>query len=366
MYQGQRSPAFPRRFPVLLAKLSPVFEINTECLALDNGSTLTSLFLLTAVKEALAQANLPEQALSRSRVGVCIGTTVGCTLNNEPFYRDYKTKKNPGREAVVQYLNNDPALYLAGRYGLKGPVATIANACSSGTDALGLAKAWLDNDWCDIAIAGGTDELSRITYLGFSSMLITSEKACRPFDKERSGLNLGEGAGVVILEKEVTFKKRTGTARVALSGYGCAADAYHPTAPHPEGKGLRQAIRQALTVAGMDTSLVGLINAHGTSTPNNDKAEGKTIGAVYPPCPVVSTKAYTGHTLGAAGGLEAVFTVQALLDQKLPATLGFAQFDEECGITPTTSTLDIKAEVGVSHSLAFGGNNSVLVFRRVN
>ena len=364
LYSGKRNPSKPKQIETTLDANYPVFEVETKLSVSDPKATRTSLLALQAVNEALQQANLTKTDLKNLRIGVSIGTSVGCTLNNEPFYRDYRAGKNPHLNAITRYLGNNPSLYIADNFGCKGPIATIANACSSGTDAIGLAKSWLDNDLCDIVIAGGTDELSRITYLGFISLLVTSTEACRPFDKNRKGLNLGEGAGIVIMEKPDIVKKRNQKVLAKITGYSTYADAYHPTAPHPEGLGLTRAINRALIQTGIGPEQIGFINAHGTSTQNNDEVEGKTLVKMFSDTvPVVSTKGYTGHTLGAAGGIEAVFAIQGLLDQKLPATPGFNEFDPACGLSPTIANTDVTAEFALSTSLAFGGNNSALIFQ---
>ncbi len=365
LYGGKRHPAPPQNIRVTLDTAYPVFEVFNENAQADERVTRTSRLMEIAAAEALTRAGLNLSDLQARRVGVAIGTTVGSTLNNEPFYRRFKAGELPDLHPIQRYLHNNPALYLSETWALTGPAATIANACSSGTDAIGLAKSWLEQDLCDVAIAGGADELSRITYLGFISLLISSTKACRPFDKERDGLNLGEGAGILILEKEKTLQRRGGAPLAQVCGYGTFADAYHPTAPHPEGRGLKKALQFALRQANFSAKDVDFVNAHGTSTSNNDQVEGKVLTELFGAgIPVVSTKAYTGHTLGAAGGIEAAFTVQALLDGKLPATAGFKTFDPDCALAPTTENTELKARVAVSNSLAFGGNNSTLIFRR--
>lgn len=365
LYSGRRNPHALQNIQTALDTAYPVFEVFSAKAVADDTTTRTSKLAMIAVEQALIQAGLQYPDLKKIRVGVALGTTVGSTLNNESFYRKFKSNQKPGLQGIQKYLTNNPALFVSEKLELNGPVATLANACSSGTDAIGLAKSWLEQDLCDIAIAGGADELSRITYLGFISLLISSTKACRPFDKERDGLNLGEGAGIIILEKEKTISRRKVEKMAQICGYATFADAYHPTAPHPEGLGLKRALNSALTQAGISASQVDFVNAHGTSTSNNDAVEGKVIAELFgQKVPVVSTKAYTGHTLGAAGGIEAVFTVQAILDQKLPTTAGFSLFDPECSIQPTTDNVKVDAEFAISNSLAFGGNNSTLVFRR--
>ena len=371
LYAGQRNPAAPSRFATELERSYVVFEVDAA-LAQPGGDSFsvdagrTARLALTAAEEALKQARVDREQLWRRRVGVCLGTTVGCTLNNESFYRAYRASKHPELTPVIDYLKANPALCLAREYGLSGPVATLANACSSGTDAIGLARQWLAAGMCDMALAGGADELSRIAYLGFISLLISSGEACRPFDRERQGLNLGEGAGVVLLETARSAEERGARSLAEVAGYGSAADAYHPTAPHPEGIGLKRAIDTALRAADIKPEGIDFVNAHGTATPDNDQVEGRVLGEKFPDTPVVATKAYTGHTLGAAGGIEAALTVQALLDSRLPATVGFAQPDPACAITPTTSTMSLRAKTALSTSLAFGGGNSALVLKGVD
>ena len=381
LYAGQRDPRPPARFQAELDKAHPVFEIASDLdqeiariggaedfawLRLDCDSTRTSCLALIAAVEACRQARLDPQAMRRMRVGVAVGTTVGCTLNNEEFYRAWRKGSYPDPAPVRRFLANNPALYLSQAMGLRGPVATLANACSSGADAIGLAKSWLEAGLCDLALAGGADELSRVTYLGFSSLMIASREPCRPFDRNRSGLNLGEGAGMLVLETQETAREREIKPLARLAGCGCGLDAYHPTAPHPEGRGLRRAIHQALRQAGIAPRDVGFVNTHGTSTPDNDRVEGAVLADIFgAEIPAAATKAYTGHTLGAAGAIEAVFTVMGLLDQKLPGACGFEEPDPDCRIAPVRTTTAVHARYALSNSLAFGGGNAALVLEKV-
>ncbi len=381
MLAGARAPRPPRRFALGLGRSLPVFEIDSDlvdetaarleragaaCASPPSEWFRTSRLAALAACEALAHAGLDAGKLRAAGAGVVVGTTVGCTMNDEAFYRAWYQGRMPQALPALRQLANNPALHLAGLFGLRGPAATIANACSSGADAIGLGMAWLESGRCDLVLAGGSDELSRLTCLGFASLMIASDKPCRPFDLERDGLNLGEGAGMVVLETRAALERRRGPRPLArLLGFGTAADAHHATAPHPEGKGLKRAIDQALARAGCTAARIGFVNAHGTSTRDNDRVEGRVLKQVLAEgTPVVSTKAYTGHTLGAAGAIEAVFTVRALQDRRLPATAGFATPDPECAIVPTRRAVVIDAEIALSTSLAFGGNNSVLLFGR--
>jgi len=380
LYEGRRAPKPPRRILLDLDKEYPVFEIESDLEAetrgitesrdfggirLDSDSSRTSRLALAAAVEACRDAGLDLEALRSLRVGVAMGTTVGCALNDEPFYRAWRAGEKPGPEAVDRFLANNPALFLASVLGLDGPVATVANACSSGADAVGLARSWIETGACEVAIAGGSDELSRVTCLGFISLMIASTQPCRPFDVRRDGLNLGEGAGAMILETTKTAAERRANARARVLGYACCADAHHPTAPHPDGKGLRRAIAQVLAQTRADRGRIAFANAHGTSTPDNDRVEGRALADLLPvDTPVVSTKSYTGHALGAAGAIEAVLTVRALEDRRVPATAGFERPDPDCAIAPTSRVTETEGDLALSNSLAFGGNNSVLLFGR--
>jgi 3-oxoacyl-(acyl-carrier-protein) synthase len=364
LYFGKRNPAPPAAFTAKLPEYPPVFEVHRDLtpFGVRESHTRTTLLALTAIREALDQAELGDSILKTLRVGVALGTTVGCTLNSEPFYREYRGGRMPDALPIMKFLQNNPALAVAEIYGFAGPVAAVANACSSGTDAIGLAKDWLNFDLCDVAIAGGADELSRAAYLGFNALQVTSNEPCRPFDLNRKGLNLGEGAGVLILESEASVRRRRSRPFATISGFASSCDAFHPTAPHPEGAGLERAICGALAEAGISVADIAFINAHGTSTIDNDKVEGCVISRLFGNAiPVVSTKAYTGHTLGAAGGIEAVLSVRGLLDQKLPGTAGFETFDPLCKITPVGRLTQISGQCALSTSLAFGGSNSAVV-----
>ncbi|MDD8025046.1 MAG: beta-ketoacyl-[acyl-carrier-protein] synthase family protein [Acidobacteriota bacterium] len=368
MLAGRVACGPPVRFAAAPNRRSPVFEIGAGSWTPsrlapgpDSDRTLCLEFLLIALEEALGRAGLRPDDLRGRRIGVCLGTTVGCTLNDEAFYRAYKKGERPGLPAIRRFLDSNPAVFLAGALDLRGPVSTIANACASGTDAIGQAAAWIAEGLCEAAIAGGVDELSRIPYLGFSSLLNTSASPCRPFDAGRDGLNLGEGAGILILESRAEAGRRGASPLAVVGGYGCSADAYHVTAPHPDGAGLERALRQAL--AGRDPAAISFVNAHGTATVPNDAVEGQVLARVFGPgVTVVGTKGYTGHALGAAGGLEAVFTVQGLGEGVLPATAGFQDADPACLVVPTRQATEARHTFAVSTSLAFGGGNAAVLF----
>ncbi len=364
LLQGKRNPK-----PSSLVKTThkahhPVFEViaHPKIDGADSPDLLrTSKFALVAVAEALADAGWTKEELQGKRIGVSLGTTVGCALNNEEFNRAYHSGQHPSMDPILRYLQSNPAETIAREYQLTGPCQTINNACSSATDAIGIAASWIRSGLCDMVIAGGADELCRIVYSGFVSLMNVDEGPSRPFDKDRQGLNLGEGAGIVILEK-----KPRGSPKAKVIGYGSACDAHHLTAPEPDGDGLRRAIACALGESGKQLSDITFINAHGTGTKENDKVEGKVIHALFPQTPFLSTKGYTGHTLGAAGGVEAVFSIISLVRRVLPINIGFENPDPEIPAIPVVEITEISGNIALSESLAFGGNNAAILLERAD
>lgn len=360
MFRGIRDPEPPLSFFSNHPIRYPVFEVRDFVPPPD--LLRTSALGLHAAREALADAGLDQDFMNTLRVGVCVGTTVGCAISNETFCREYRSLTAPGMAPLERILRSNPAAVIAREFGFSGPCQTIVNACSSGTDAVGLAASWIRSGACDIALAGGADELGRITYIGFIALLIADESPCKPFDVNRKGLNLGEAGAMLVLESEQVRKMRKKKARSFVLGYGSACDAYHLTAPRPDGAGLKSAIAEALACNNTDPSSIAFVNAHGTGTPENDRVETRVLAEVLPGVPFLSTKGYTGHTLGAAGAVEAVFTVACLERGAIPANIGFATPDPELGGTPVTENTSFRGTVALSESLAFGGNNSVIIF----
>ena len=359
LFAGNRSPAPPARFGSTHEVPYPVFEVRGFAERPD--ILRTAALGLHAAREALADAGLDAETLRPLRVGICVGTTIGCSVNNEAFCRAYRSGGTPDLAPIERIMRSNPATVIALEFGLSGPCHTVVNACSSGTDAVGIGASWIRSGLCDVVIAGGADELDRITYNGFISLMITDDSPCKPFDRERKGLNLGEGAAMLVLEAEGVRRRRQKRARSFLLGYGSACDAHHLTAPKPDGTGLRRAIAEALHAAGIGTGDVAFVNAHGTGTPDNDRVETLVLSEMLPNVPFLSTKGYTGHTLGAAGAIEAVFTAVSLELGKVPANAGFSLVDPECACTPVRQVTAVTGTVAISESLAFGGNNAVIV-----
>ena len=326
----------------------------------------TILLTLTVVIETLKTADLPLEYLQGKRIGVALGTTVGCTFNNEDYYIDWKDNDDPDSAVVDQYLQANLAESIQRLLGIHGPRIVITNACASGTDAIGVGKMWLETNSCDLVLAGGADELSRIGCRGFHSLMLVSNNPCKPFDIERDGLTLGEGAGLLLMERHSQLQKRKGPLYGWVRGYGASSDAYHPTAPHPDGRGLQQAIRNCMADGCVDINEIALVNGHGTGTKANDIAETTALhhlGFDSSNAKVISTKGATGHTLGAAGGIEAVLTLVSLNKGYTVGSIGCRTQDPSLPLTILTENKKsrLQGNIGMSQSLAFGGSNGVVI-----
>ncbi len=363
LFAGERRVAWRevrgQRYPVFQLEdraVPPGYYEGPECLRCGR-------LAIAAAHEALRHAGLTPETLRDRTVGVCLGTTVGSAMNNEAFYREFRAQHVPGIEPIRDYLRANPATMVAQAFGLTGPCQTITNACSSGSVAIGHAAGWVRTGVCDVAIAGGADMLCNVIHAGFLSLLITDSDPCKPFDRKRRGLNLGEGSGVVVLESPRWAQERGAPIQARLEGYGDASDAYHISTPEPTGRGLRRALDRALAEADLRPQDIDFINAHGTGTPENDRVEGRLFAEVFPGVPFGSTKGFTGHTLGAGGGIEAVITILCLQQKRIPANVGFQEPDPEFAGRPVIENTPVAGRYGLSDSIAFGGNNVALIFR---
>lgn len=360
LFAGRRSVGPPTRFPAYCKTSQPVFEVPDDFLQPggDSGDlSRTCRMALAATREALDHGRIDDRDLARRHVGVCLGSNIGVTSGYATGQHDTDGFLLP-RD---RFLATNPTHRVADTLDLSGPQQTVANACTAGGDAIGVAAAWIDQGVCDAVIAGGCDELTPRVYFGFKSLFINDERPCRPFDRHRQGLNLGEGAAVFLLASPDFCQSRRITPKGYILGYGSAADADHFTQPRADGKGLRRAIDEALACAGLAADAIGFINAHGTGTPDNDRVESHVLADLFPGRPFVSTKGYTGHTLGAAGPIEAALSLGCLDRGWLPATAGFETPDSELPAHPVATPTAIQSTVALSQNLAFGGGNTVLV-----
>ena len=338
----------------------PVGEVDEALVRGQHPSRSIALALLAA-RQAIAN-----HALSGSGL-VAVGTTTGGILESEQHYLRHRGQKGrPDRELLRHHPAGAIADVLASELALPGERQTFSTACSSSANAIGYGATCIQQGkpW---ALVGGVDSLCRMTYAGFHALKLLSSEPCRPFDQNRGGLSLGEGAAFVLLEDENHARSRGASILARVTGWGSTADAHHMTAPHPEGYGALAAMTAALADAGVEASEVDYVNAHGTATPANDRAEARALAALFKaPGPLVSsTKGYTGHTLGAAGAMEAVFCVLALGAGFAPPTAGLTEPDPLLPLrhVPPAGVV-APLRVALSNSFGFGGNNATLVFSR--
>ena len=314
-------------------------------------------FALRAAAEALEDASLTERLPART--GVALGTTLGGMLLFEAW--NAGDLRGTALRAVPYYA---PAARLARTLGCRGPVATPQLACASGTWAIALAATWVRTGRAEVVLAGGTDLLCRFVVSGFNALRATAPEA-RPFDRDRRGLVLGEGAAVVVVERAAHAAHRGARVRARIAGVGAAGDAVHMTAPDREGRGAARAISAALVDAGLAPADVGFVSAHGTGTPYNDAMEAVAIGRVFGAhrVPVNSIKGAIGHTLGAAGAFETVLCVAAMEAGLVPPTAGLEHVDPVCAGLDLVhgSARSTPVRVSVSTSSGFAGANAALV-----
>lgn len=322
---------------------------------------------LVAAREAMRDAGLaPDPAHARRRAAV-FGAAVGQHTIDAAYATLYGAGTNRVSPLTVpRIMPNAPASHVSMEFGLRGPVFAVASACASANHAIGQALALLRAGLVDVAVAGGSDASLVLGYIkGWEAMRVLSPDACRPFSRDRAGLVLGEGAGVLVLERWEHAAARGARVHAELAGHGMSADGGDLTAPDAEGAA--DAMQAALLDADMAPGDVGYVNAHGTGTRLNDRTEAAALHRVFAgrPPPVSSTKSMIGHCLCAGGALEAVATVLALRDGVLPPTAGFREPDPECDVDPVPNEArPARVEAALSNSFAFGGLNSVLAFRR--
>ena len=324
----------------------------------------TALLGVIAAQEACLSAGLQPEQLKKT--AFISANTVGGMDRSEVFFADFLQNPQKGKlKDVVGHPCGYSTQFIAEKLGVKGFQTTINTACSSSANAIMFGARLIKNRKTPRVIVGGTDALTRFTINGFSALKILDPEGCKPFSRQRAGLNLGEGAAYLVLESESTALKHKQEPICELTGYANTCDAYHQTASSPDGDGSFAAMEQALRLANVSVADVDYINAHGTGTLNNDLAEGRAIERLFRESvpPVSSTKPYTGHTLGAAGSIEAVFSCLALRDGVIFPNLRWGDPMEELSFTPTTKLLQHQTlRHVVSNSFGFGGNDTALLF----
>ncbi|NDV58759.1 beta-ketoacyl-[acyl-carrier-protein] synthase family protein [Bacteroides sp. 519] len=339
----------------------PVSEVK---LANEKSLSRTALLGIHAATEALKDCGITKLS---SRVGLISSTSVGGMDLSENFYIPFRNNPNEGRlRDVISHDCGDSTEQIARHLGLTGFRTTVSTACSSAANAIMLGARLIKAGYLDTVIAGGTDSLCRFTLNGFNSLMILDKEHCRPFDHSRAGLNLGEGAGYVVLQAEHSLNRDP---YCELTGYANVNEAYHQTGSSPDGDGPYSSMLRAIQCSGIDAHQINYINVHGTGTPSNDRSEGvalkRLFGENVPP--FSSVKSFIGHTLGASEGIEAVYSVLSVYNGYMYPNLNFATPAEETMLVPVTQFSEgNKIKHVLSNSFGFGGSNSSLLFSKAS
>ena len=320
--------------------------------------------MILALRDAMEQAGDFQPELT------VVGTTSGGMTFGEQYYRGLKTNGSlSSRHAptlIANYTPQKPVMDAQEAFGITAPCQIIANACASGTNAIGHAFECIRSGRYQRVLTGGYDALSELVFVGFDSLQAATPERCRPFDCKRSGLVLGEGAAILALENFESAEERGATIVAEIIGYGISTDNFHLTQPDPSGIGPRQAMEAALQSAGIEASEIDYVNAHGTATRFNDASEGRAIAELFNGVPVSSTKGMMGHSLGAAGAIEAVISLLALQHQLLPANIHFRQGDAGLDLNIIANESKSAAiRTVLSNSFGFGGTNASVILRSV-
>ncbi len=320
---------------------------------------------LAAAREALDDAGLA--AADRRDTAVIVGGVGGGMLEVERWYWARRRGEARPPAAARATLPASHADVLAWRLGLDGPRETVVAACSSGAASLAMAAELIADGVITTALAGGADALTRVCFMGFNALKLLDPEPCRPFDRDRHGMSLGEGAAFVVLEEREAARARGVPVYAELAGHGMTTDAFHVTAPHPAGDGMVRAMRAALETARAEPADVAYVNAHGTGTPQNDRIEAQALRTVFGEGRVLvsSTKSMIGHTMAAAGSLEALATVLALTNEIVPPTVHLTTPDPDVPFDCVARTArEASLSAAMSNSFGFGGQNVTLLFRR--
>ena len=339
-----------------------------------------SVYALVATHEAIKMSGLDNNQFNPDRVGVTIGTGVGGiqTLEDQQRVIDQKGARRVSPQFVPKMIANIAGGHLSMRWNLKGPNQTVTSACASATDAIGMAMRLILAGDADAMVTGGTEaSITGLTIAGFANMKALSQSnenpttASRPFDRDRNGFVLGEGSGMIVIETESHAKKRGANILAELAGYGSTDDAFHITQPSEGGIGALKAMDRAVIDANLNLEDIDYINAHGTSTPFNDKNESAAIKQLFKDhskkLKVSSTKSMTGHLLGAAGGIEAVASVKTIMHQIIAPTINYDTPDPECNLDYVPNIAqNSKVDALLSNTFGFGGHNAVICIRKYN
>jgi 3-oxoacyl-[acyl-carrier-protein] synthase II len=330
-------------------------------------------FAVLSAREAIADAGLADAYRARpDRVGVVIGSSTGDLLRNERYVKGSVLPGSGPRRLsdAWNHFYSTCVDIIACEFGFEGLRSCIVAACASSTMAVGAALDAIRFGRADVMLAGGTDSLARLTFSGFNALRVMDPEACRPFDRGRAGMNIGEGAAVLVLEDMESARRRGARIYAEVAGHSLTCEAFHPTSPEPDGRAIAATMSRALADAQTPSADVRHVNAHGTATPHNDRAESRGIHMVFGGTgvrmPVTSVKSMVGHTLGASGGIEAAVAALTVYHGVIPPTIHHTETDPECDVDVVANEArEMKVGCAVSTSLAFGGNDAAVVLRAV-
>jgi 3-oxoacyl-[acyl-carrier-protein] synthase II len=325
----------------------------------------TDQFALIASKEAVKTSGI--HSYPREEVGICLGAGAGGMFEAEAYHREILLKGKSKPSLILPFIPSFTTSRVAERFGFSGPKATITTACSSSATSIGYGADLIKTGQARAVLCGGSDAMSELTFGGFNSLKAMDPSPCKPFDRKRAGMSLGEGSAILILEGLEEAMKRGAKIYAEFLGYGIGGEAYHITAPEPNGITEARIIKEAIEEGGITLDQVDYINAHGTGTPLNDKVETLAIKNVFGKraysIPVSSIKSMVGHCLGSAGAIEAVASVLSIIDQFIPPTIHHHKGDEDCDLDYVPGKArDMEVNVILSNSFAFGGNCTTLAF----
>src|SRR6266536_1091154 len=353
------------RFSVAQCRCKTAGQVSDDRLLAGRGEAPSSRrlhrashMMIQALREVLAHEPRFEPELT------VIGTTSGGMSYGEHYYRSLRQAGDLRRAPtwIANYPAQKPVIDAQVAFGISAPCQVIANACASGTNAIGHAFECVRSGRYQRVLAGGYDAISEMVFVGFDSLQASTPEKCRPFDRHRTGMVLGEGAAILALENLDLARERGAPVLAEIIGYGISTDNFHITQPEPSGIGARQAMERALQSAYLSGADVDYINAHGTATVFNDAAEGKAISALFNGVPVSSTKSMMGHSLGAAGAIEAVFCLLALQHQFLPSNINFSDSDDDLDLNIVANeTRPAVLRTVLSNSFGFGGTNASIL-----
>jgi 3-oxoacyl-[acyl-carrier-protein] synthase II len=328
---------------------------------------------IRAATEAIEDAGLESGGVDPRRVGIFFGAGTGDLLRNEDFYQTWITRglERTKLSDLWNHFLSTPVDAVAKQFGFEGPRGCIVAACSSSTIAIGRGVEAIRHGRADVVLAGGTDALARLTFTGFNLLRLMDSDPCRPFARDRAGMNIGEGAGVLVLEALDHAHRRGARIYAELAGHALACEAFHATAPEPEGRTIATVIGLALDAGRVNVGDVDHINAHGTATPQNDIAEARgfrrALGDRASRVPVTSVKSMIGHCLGASGAVEAAVTALTVARRAIPPTINHSETDVACPVDVVANQAkEMPVRCAVSTSLGFGGNDSAIVMRALD